>query len=134
MKTYLFECIVAHAHPLWKQNGILIFVKEKKFLCFEFESQNWQYELINCQSHNVHLRYGISLCMPFLHENSLYCAYAAQRSCDNTEQCRPMLGRESIFSVNIYCMFQINIVHEYPDIWSAVNLGCVKILGFPFLK
>jgi len=40
MKTYLFECIVAHAHPLWKQNGILIFVKEKKFLCFEFESQN----------------------------------------------------------------------------------------------
>jgi len=72
--------------------------------------------------------------MPFLHENSLYCAYAAQRSCDNTEQCRPMLGRESIFSVNIYCMFQINIVHEYPDIWSAVNLGCVKILGFPFLK
>jgi hypothetical protein len=65
MKTYLFECIVALAHPLWKQNGILIFVKEKKFLCFEFESQNWQYELIKCQSHNIHLRYGISLCMPF---------------------------------------------------------------------
>ena len=62
------------------------------------------------------------------------CAYAAQRTCDNTEPCKPILGTESIFSVNIHYMFQMNIVHQYPDIWSAVNLVCIKIPGFPFLK
>jgi len=61
-------------------------------------------------------------------------AYTAQRACDNTEPCKPILGTETIFSVNIHNMFQMNIVHEYPDIWSAINLVCIKILGFQFLK
>jgi len=69
-----------------------------------------------------------------LRENSLYCAYAAQLPYDNSEPCRPILLTESIFSVNIHYMFQMNIVHEYPDIWSAINLVCIKILGISIFE
>lgn len=50
---------------LMEANWYFNFHERKNVLCLKFESQNWQYELINCQSHNVHLRYGISLCMAF---------------------------------------------------------------------
>jgi hypothetical protein len=81
---------------LMEANCYFNFVKEQNVVCFKLQSQNWQYELINHQSHDVYWQNGASLCMAF-YMRIHYCAQAAQLSRDNTEPCRQISGTYSIF-------------------------------------
>jgi hypothetical protein len=51
------------------------FVNEQNVVRFKLQSQNWQYEPINSQSHDMHVKNSVCMIVyGILDENRLYCA------------------------------------------------------------